>query len=68
MRKGWGTGRVENGVEVGCRERNLDDAEVVVNGAGDVLVGGDEGLGDEECKFGVGRGERDGFGGETRRE
>lgn len=61
-------GRVQGGVKVRGREAALDDAEVVVYGAGDVLVGGDEALGDDETELGVRLGEGHGPRGECRGE
>lgn len=54
-----GYGGVEGRVEEGTGHAALDDAEVVVDGPGDLLVRGDEGLGDDEGEFRVGLGEED---------
>ncbi|TKW53682.1 hypothetical protein CTA1_5506, partial [Colletotrichum tanaceti] len=59
-----GAAGVEGGVEVGAGHAALDDAQVVVDGAGDLLVGGDEGLGDEKRELRVGGREEDGAGGQ----
>lgn len=59
---------VERGVEVGRCETALHHAQVVVDGARDELIGGDEALRDEEAQLRARLGEGHGAGGQGRAE